>query len=149
MDLVKKKYNIIPTKMKGNISSKILFFFLVIAIISYMLIRIAQYDLIPIIVNQPTSLAGISKSTASLFSFNINPANISLSLLYWFMIIVSLGMLPLLSPRLLLIAVPWIFYTFFITINFTIGFGNQDILSDSDQLIGDYRNNQEKKQNLT
>lgn len=116
------------TSLWSNISSKVLLFFLIVAIISYMMTRIAQYDLIPLIVNQPSSLAGISKSTASLFSFNINPANISLSLLYWFIIIVSLGMLPLLSPRLLLIAVPWIFYTFFITINFTIGFGNQDSL---------------------
>jgi uncharacterized membrane protein len=116
------------TSLWSDIPNNVLFFFLVIAIISYMLIRVAQYDMIPTIVNQPSSLAGISKSTESLFSFNFNPSNIWLSLLYWFMIIVALGMLPLLSPKLLLIAVPWIFYTFFLSVDFTTGFGNQDSL---------------------
>lgn len=112
----------------SNISNKVLFIFLLIATISYLLIRIAQYYVIPLIVHQPPYVSGISASTNSLLSIHLSIGNISLSLLYWLMIFISLGMLPLLSPKLLLTAAPWVFYTFFLTTGFTTGFGNQDSL---------------------
>jgi uncharacterized membrane protein len=129
-------YFFITKYLRGNknsslwseIPNKILMIFLLTAIISYFIIRVAQYYIIPDIVHQTPYYAGLAESSNSLLSLHINIGNISLSLLYWLMIFISLGMLPLLAPKLLLTAAPWVFYTFLITTGFTTGFGNQDSL---------------------
>ncbi len=112
----------------SEVPNKMLLLFLSLAIIAYFTIRMAQYYIIPVIVHQPPYLAGLAESSNSLLSLHLGLGNISLSLLYWLMIIISLGMLPLLAPKLLLTAAPWIFYTFLVTTGFTTGFGNQDSL---------------------
>ena len=116
------------TSLWSEVPNKILLVFLSLAIVAYFIIRVAQYYIIPVIVHQSPFLAGLAESSNSLLSLHISLGNISLSLLYWLMIIISLGMLPLLAPKLLLTAAPWIFYTFMVTTGFTTGFGNQDSL---------------------
>jgi len=116
------------TSLWTDIPNSILLSFLLIAIFSYFLIRYAQYDLIPLLVHEPINTGKTVSTAINLFSFHISLSNISESMLYWFMIILTLGMLPLFSPKLLLIAAPWVFYTFFLAVGFTTAFGNQDSL---------------------
>ncbi|MEM0134085.1 MAG: DUF2079 domain-containing protein [Thermoplasmatales archaeon] len=109
-----------------NIPNIILISLFLVAGISYLLIRIAQYFLIPILVGQIGQTAGVTGSVSTLFVLTLNPNNIEYSTLYWLILIASFALLPIFSPKLLIIAIPWIIYTFLIAIGFTNSFGNQD-----------------------
>lgn len=97
-----------------------------LAILSYVAIRIAEYDLIPSIVGARSPVGNqLASSVFFLLSPAVDLTSVRFSFTYWALIYLSLGLVPLLYPKHLLLALPWLYETFFLQPQFATYFGNQ------------------------
>jgi len=108
--------------------SVLLISYFLLTIIVYVIIRALQYDVIPLLVGAKQNGGGVGPSVTGLFGFVINIAAIEHSLLYWLLIYAAFGFVAILYPRHLIIALPWILYTFLLAPSFADYFGNQNAM---------------------
>jgi uncharacterized membrane protein len=99
--------------------------YLIVTIVAYGLIRFLQLEIIPKIVGTEVNVSAIGYSFTSLLSVNSNLDLMAHSLLYWLLLLVAMGYISLLHPRFIIIASPWLFFTFLIDPSFASYFGNQ------------------------
>lgn len=111
-----------------DIPRRTLISFGLISIISYAAIRLVEFIVIPQLVVHQAYPSQVSNSFSSLFSINFTFTGFVLVLLYWLILILLMGMLPLGSIETLLIASPWLFYVFFIDQSMGAYIGNQNSL---------------------
>lgn len=81
----------------------------------YLMLRLLQGPFISWVLGYQPGYApmwGLSTSSVGLGFFNLNYA-LSTKLTYWFTVLALLGFVPLLRPRTLILAIPWLIYTFF------------------------------------
>lgn len=100
---------------------------LVISLISYVLIRVLQIIVIPEIlgIESHNALQGVTGSVTFLFIPTVTLSSASTSLVYWLILYASLGFIPILHPRHIILELPWIFNTFILSPSFSTWFGNQ------------------------
>ena len=109
-----------------NKTNRWLFALILLSAIMYVLIRIIQSILIPLLVNQPATPSSVGYYITSLFSTSaLSFPSAELTTFYWVTIFFSLGFMPLLYPKNLLMSLPWLINTFVVASNFSSGFGNQ------------------------
>jgi uncharacterized membrane protein len=99
--------------------------FLVIAGLTYVVLRVLQYLLIPHLLGVSGSTAGASNAITSPFSLGATSTTLGHSALYWLLILGCLGFLPLLSPKHLILSLPWFVESTFFDPPFSSHFGNQ------------------------
>lgn len=98
----------------------------VLSVISYIVIRVLERVVIPMLVNQPPSLSSVTGDVTSLFTlapFSLH--EFIITLFYWALIFLSMGFVSILYPRHILLALPWIFNTFLLFPSYSSSFGNQ------------------------
>jgi len=105
--------------------TRILASLLVLAVVGYALLRLAEYWIIPHAIGQPSVPIAGSQDPLVLFALTASSATLPQSTIYWLLLLASLGMLPLLAPRFLLLSVPWVFASVFVTPAFSDNFGDQ------------------------
>ncbi len=98
-------------------------FFLAVA--AYAMIRVAQYGIIPALLSQPSLPITGSQSPTAPFVITATATSLPSSALYWFLLVASLGLLPLLAPRYLILSLPWIGESVFVAFHFSYQFGDQ------------------------
>lgn len=97
-----------------------------LAILSYVVIRVAEYDILPLLVGAKSNAGSyLTSSVFFLFSPSVDLNSLRFSFTYWALVYLSLGLVPLLFPRHLFLALPWIYETFFLQPQFATYFGNQ------------------------
>ena len=99
--------------------------YLFVTAVSYVFIRVLQLVLIPRLAGTAENAAGIASSVGSLLVINTNADLMAHSLLYWLLLYAAFGYISLLHPRHALLALPWMFNTFFLFPSFASYFGNQ------------------------
>lgn len=96
---------------------------------AYIIIRMMQYNVIPVLVGDTAvmSIHGntVSASILSVFDITATPFSIAMSSVYWLMLLASLAFIPFLSPRHLILAVPWLIASVLLFPQFSNYFGNQ------------------------
>lgn len=92
---------------------------------AYIVIRILQLDIIPHILGSQGNISAVAGTVNSLFRLNANNATLAHSLWYWLLLYASMGFISVLYLRHLILAIPWLFFTIFISPNFAVQFGNQ------------------------
>ena len=101
---------------------------LAFAVVGYVVLRVAQHDLIPALVGTaPKSLASqVSLGYSQLFGVVATSHTIVPSLVYWLLLFAAFGFIPLLTRQsLLLLSVPWFWASVFVDPGYSSAFGNQ------------------------
>lgn len=97
--------------------------------VSYVVIRIVQYNILPPILGNTVSMAvpgnSLSGNLFSLFYVTSTPVSVLASLVYWVLLLASLAFIPLTRPMSLILAIPWIAASVFLHPFFSYQFGNQ------------------------
>ncbi len=106
-----------------NRDARVLASFLVLSVVAYGMLRVAQYLLIPALVGQGGHAAGLGASSAGLFAVSWNAVTLSDSATYWLLLLAGFGFLPLLSPRHLILSLPWLYYSIVVAPLFSNYFG--------------------------
>jgi uncharacterized membrane protein len=112
-------------KILADQDVRILAGLLALAGLSYVLLRFLEYVVIPGLLGVPSSTAGSSGALTSIFTFTANSGSLGHSALYWMLILACLGFLPILSPKHLILALPWFAESVFFFPAFSSHFGNQ------------------------
>lgn len=102
-----------------------LIFLLALSILSYIAIRTIQLDVIPQLVGAHVHPGAVSGNLVALFNTKSSSQQTTHALLYWGLLYMSFFFIPFLYPKHVILALPWMFATFFINPNFTSSFGNQ------------------------
>lgn len=105
--------------------TRILVGLLVVAGVAYGLIRVLQYVLIPHFVGVPGSTSTATNSLTASLAFGATGSTLARTGLYWALILACLGFLPILSPKHLILTVPWFVESTFFSPSFASEFGNQ------------------------
>jgi uncharacterized membrane protein len=98
---------------------------LVIAGVTYAVLRVLQYVVIPHFVGVPGSTSGAANSLTASLTFSATSATLARTGLYWLLILACLGFLPILSPKHLILTIPWFVESTFFSPSFASQFGNQ------------------------
>lgn len=109
----------------SDIETRILVAFLVLAVAIYAALRFVEYLVIPQFVGVSGSASAASSSLTSSLTFSATSATFGHSALYWVLILACLGFLPLLSPKHLILALPWFVESTLFSPSFASQFGNQ------------------------
>lgn len=105
--------------------ARILVTFLAVAAISYVLIRVAQNVLIPQLLGLPVVPGGTSQSLAAGLQLSFTPTTLAHSTVYWLLLLGIFAFFPLLSPRHLILSVPWLMESVLLAPYFSNNFGDQ------------------------
>lgn len=98
---------------------------LVVAVVSYAVVRLLQYLVVPHLIGAPGPATGTSSSLLSPFVVTAKADTLARGALYWWVLLACLGFLPLLSPRHLILALPWFVNSMLFSPSFASQFGNQ------------------------
>ncbi len=101
---------------------------LAFSLVSYVVIRVVQHNVIPRIVGTaPSPLnAQLSQGYTQLFGVTATAVTLPPSLIYWFLLFAAFGFIPfLVRQSLLLMSVPWFYASVFVAPHYSAGFGNQ------------------------
>lgn len=101
---------------------------LIFALVSYVVLRVLQHDVVPMIVGTtPSSLSHqISLGYSQLFGITATSQTLPPSLVYWFLLFAAFGFIPLLVRQsLLLLSLPWFWASVFVDPTYASAFGNQ------------------------
>ena len=112
-------------KLWKNRDARLLAGLFVIAVVSYVGLRVLQYLVVPHLIGVPGSTTGASSSLLSPFVITAKPATLVRGALYWWLLLACFGFLPLLSARHLILSLPWFVETMLFTPSFASQFGNQ------------------------
>lgn len=66
---------------------------------------------IPGIVGSQTTAVSSTHSVSYLFNFGVTPANLLNSSDYWLLLLTSMGFIPLLKPKSLIVILPWLYWS--------------------------------------
>lgn len=108
--------------------TRILTGLLILALGSYILIREAQYHIVPGLLGIPSVPVQGSQTPLSPFAVYATLSSVTRSGVYWLLLIAAFAMLPLLAPRQLILSTPWIVYSVVISPNASSYFGDQSPL---------------------
>lgn len=115
-----------PRKVLSTRDGRRIAFVLVMSAFSYLIIRLAQATLIPFLVGQPQTPSDVTYYVSTLFMVSLPSFfNLGMTSYYWIMLYLSLGFLPLIYPKHLIMALPWLINTFVLYPSYASGFGNQ------------------------
>lgn len=67
--------------------------------------------ILPGIVGSKTTAVSATHSVSYLFNFGITPSNLLNSTDYWLLLFTSMGFVPLLKPKSLIVLVPWVYWS--------------------------------------
>lgn len=98
---------------------------LVVAAAGYVVLRFLQYLVVPHFVGVAGTATGASHALTSPFVFAATPSSLGKSAVYWWLILAAMGFLPLLSPRGLVLSLPWFIDSTILSPSFASQFGNQ------------------------
>jgi len=98
---------------------------LVLAGATYVVLRLLQYLVIPHLLGVSGSTARATSSLTSFLSFSATATTLGHTGLYWLLILACLGFLPILSPKHLILTLPWFVESTFFTPLFASQFGYQ------------------------
>lgn len=98
---------------------------LIIVAVAYAALRYVEYEVIPQVLGISGSATAASSAIASGFSFGASSSSLTHSALYWLLILACVGFLPILSPKHLILALPWFVESTFFSPSFAVQFGNQ------------------------
>jgi uncharacterized membrane protein len=104
---------------------RILAVLVIVAGASYATLKVLQYVVIPDFLGVAGSVTGASSALTSPFTFRATSTTLGHSALYWLLILGCLGFLPVLSPKHLIVSVPWFVESTFFAPLFSSQFGNQ------------------------
>lgn len=114
-----------PPKMYKERVWIILFSLLLLSILSYIVLRTLQYNILPTILGYSPNSVAVGSSVKGLFIINIHPDGFLHALNYWFFVYFSLAFIPLLYPKHFIMGLPWFFFTLFINSSYASAFGFQ------------------------
>ena len=101
---------------------------LTFAVVSYVVLRLVQHEVIPRLVGTPPLAAGsqLSSSYLQIFAVTATVHSIPVSLVYWLLLFAAFGFLPLLARQsLLILSLPWFWASVFVHPRFSQEFGDQ------------------------
>lgn len=105
---------------------RMLLIFFVASVAAYLLIRAAEFLLLPHLLGAPAGGAkSVGGSVSYLFLPSFSTSVFRFSLSYWSLIYLSLAFVPLLYPKHLVLGLPWFYQTFLLQPHFASHFGNQ------------------------
>jgi uncharacterized membrane protein len=99
--------------------------FLSLAILAYLAIRLIQYWVIPPLVGSQSVSGQLSGAVTSPFAISVTAQSFPLSVLYWVLLLASLGFIPLFAPKSLLLTLPWFINSVLLMPAASSAFGNQ------------------------
>ena len=112
-------------KLWKNREARVLAGLLVIAAMSYVALRVLQYLVVPHLIGVAGSTTGASSSLVSPFVVTAKPVTLGRGALYWWLLLACFGFLPLLSPKHLILSLPWFVEATLFSPSFASQFGNQ------------------------
>ncbi len=97
---------------------------LVAAAAIYVGIRVGQYVVVPALLGVPSISGGRPGGIAGVIAFSSNSVTLPHSIAYWLLLLTCFGFLPLLSPRHLVLSLPWFYYSVIVAPVFSSHFGS-------------------------
>jgi uncharacterized membrane protein len=107
---------------------RIMLAFLVLAGVAYFAVRAIQYVLVPAVLGVAPVTAGGPGGLSLIFGYGANAATLPHSFGYWLLLLATLGFLPILAPRYLILSLPWFLYSVFVAPGFSAYFGGSQAL---------------------
>lgn len=107
-------------------STQMLIAIAVLALAGYLMVRLFQYVVIPSTLGVPSVTGGGPSGLGSIFGFAANQVTLPHSMGYWLLLLASLGFLPLLSPRHLILSIPWFYFSVILSPVFSSHFGGPE-----------------------
>lgn len=101
---------------------------LVVALVAYAAIRWGQYVAIPALLGVPSVTGGGPAGVSLFLGLGANSTTLPHSLAYWSLLLATLGFLPLLSPRHLILSIPWFLFSVLAEPLFSAHFGDAPAL---------------------
>ena len=87
-----------------------------VSISVFLLGRWLQLDLLPSYLNNMAGIINLEKyGLPALFPSHLNLSLVTLPLSYWIILLASVCFIPLLRPKLLILSLPWLYETFFLS----------------------------------
>lgn len=99
-----------------------------VALIAYALVRFFQLFVVPSLLGVPSVSGGGPSGISAVIGFAANTTTLPHSLAYWGLLLCTLGALPLLTPRYLILSIPWFFYSVIVSPVFSSYFGGAQAL---------------------
>lgn len=97
---------------------------LALGLAAYLTVRLFQYVVIPTALGAPSTTGGGPSGLASTVGWSANGITLPHSIAYWLLLLASLGFLPILAPRYLILSIPWFVYSVFVAPVFSAHFGD-------------------------
>ena len=118
--------NAISTNINYHHPRRTGFLTIVFSGLIYFIVAFSGGSIIPHIIGYSTSTEGAGVHAITyLFGVGLNIGTIYNSAVYWLLLLMALAFIPLVSPKALLVVVPWIYFSVVVYPGYTSQFGNQ------------------------